>query len=649
MTFASILDRLRTESAECLRAFGLHITSLVHLPKTIWKLRTNRKSRMDAKVSIGAKAVELGLAPAEMAEQLASLSERVLNLKAINESTSKLEAERRGLLVRIANHVLSLQSGDLPSSLSGPIAELAAIQETEKCLTDELSQATRGTLQSTLQQRLHIVASYSLCVCFVWVLTHSNNTTTTTQLAGNSRPSNSSAPSANDQLDESPQITPASLKQLEPTVSVAAPVAEIPKLQIKYPEAVWRFDLTTPDDALYTHLVERFTDSGECSTWPLFKMAHKQLSGIIGNVLDSQVIANTVTTSFRVDGQQATKEIEDLVADCARILNIPKPAVYLRDDPHANAYSTGFESPYVIVITSGLLKVYADTHEELRFVVGHELGHIKCRHMKLQAAGNAALLGLAAVDDKVFSKLNILPPLGLGYLLSWSRQAELTADRAGLLCCQDFKIAAQALARLKHGLNKNNSWLSRDNPDVDIDQMISAFRAYENRPLVDFLIDRKRSSSTHPFIEDRLAHLQYWHKSGELDRLLAREKSQLERFKLRIDLILVRNLATGSDTADPYLRIIDASGALLRETPPVAKVQSAAWKNIDAELDLERGQPFFIEIWDDDYGPDSLIGLITVFPKKGQVVYETNIKWDVDERKSVSRIGQASVKIQEVQ
>jgi Zn-dependent protease with chaperone function len=43
-----------------------------------------------------------------------------------------------------------------------------------------------------------------------------------------------------------------------------------------------------------------------------------------------------------------------------------------------NAYTTGFTHP-VVVVTSGLLEIVDD--EELQFILGHELGHVKCGHV----------------------------------------------------------------------------------------------------------------------------------------------------------------------------------------------------------------------------------------------------------------------------
>ena len=61
-----------------------------------------------------------------------------------------------------------------------------------------------------------------------------------------------------------------------------------------------------------------------------------------------------------------------------RILDVEEPELYVTMDPNPNAFTYGHKSPF-IVLTSGLIDLLGD--EELSFVVGHELGHIKAGHV----------------------------------------------------------------------------------------------------------------------------------------------------------------------------------------------------------------------------------------------------------------------------
>ena len=65
----------------------------------------------------------------------------------------------------------------------------------------------------------------------------------------------------------------------------------------------------------------------------------------------------------------------EIFKECAQILDLEKiPKFYITQDPDINAYTTGTEDTF-LVISSGLIDLMAD--EELAFIIGHEMGHIK--------------------------------------------------------------------------------------------------------------------------------------------------------------------------------------------------------------------------------------------------------------------------------
>jgi Zn-dependent protease with chaperone function len=108
-------------------------------------------------------------------------------------------------------------------------------------------------------------------------------------------------------------------------------------------------------------------------------------------------------------------------------------------DPIINAFTVGSENPIVVLNTK---TVECLTEAELRFILGHEVGHIKSQHSLYHWIARFILpyigdtLGKATFGiGKIFTA-----PLQLA-LLSWSRKSELTADRAGLLACQNRTAA----------------------------------------------------------------------------------------------------------------------------------------------------------------------------------------------------------------
>ena len=118
-----------------------------------------------------------------------------------------------------------------------------------------------------------------------------------------------------------------------------------------------------------------------------------------------------------------------------RILDIEEPELYVTTDPNPNAYTYGHTSPF-IVLTSGLIDLLGD--EELAFVVGHELGHIKAGHVLYRMLARNIATIISALGQ---ATLGIGSLLGQGLVFAlhdWYRKAELTADRAGLLCVQNL-------------------------------------------------------------------------------------------------------------------------------------------------------------------------------------------------------------------
>ncbi len=143
---------------------------------------------------------------------------------------------------------------------------------------------------------------------------------------------------------------------------------------------------------------------------------------------------------------QSMPEIYAVLVEACEILGVsPIPPLYLKFGS-LESYTLGGNVPHIVL---GSIAISLFSREELLFLLGHELGHIKAGHviyltLAKSVKDSAKLaspftLGLAevAVD------MTISPALAI-----WSRRSEFTADRAGFLVCQDKEIALQALMKL---------------------------------------------------------------------------------------------------------------------------------------------------------------------------------------------------------
>src|SRR3989449_3075120 len=74
---------------------------------------------------------------------------------------------------------------------------------------------------------------------------------------------------------------------------------------------------------------------------------------------------------------------------------VPRPRIWIVDDPDPNAFATGTDPLHShIAVTRGLVELCS--REELQAVVGHELGHVKNRDVRLMTM-LAALVGAVAL------------------------------------------------------------------------------------------------------------------------------------------------------------------------------------------------------------------------------------------------------------
>ena len=122
-----------------------------------------------------------------------------------------------------------------------------------------------------------------------------------------------------------------------------------------------------------------------------------------------------------------------------------RPELYVTQTPIANAMAVGFDKPFVIV-HSGLLEILTD--DELRSVLGHELGHIMSGHTVYSTI--AYILLYFGLSNLPFLAAAAILPFQLA-LLEWQRKSEFSSDRAGLLVVQDLNVSMSAEMKLAGG------------------------------------------------------------------------------------------------------------------------------------------------------------------------------------------------------
>jgi Zn-dependent protease with chaperone function len=155
--------------------------------------------------------------------------------------------------------------------------------------------------------------------------------------------------------------------------------------------------------------------------------------------------AELLGTSVKVTDQQFPR-LYRIAAGCAETLGIPTPTIYVSPTiGELNAHTLGTDEDSYIVLNAALVDHLSD--EELVAVIGHECGHIHNNHVVYSTA--LYYLSVAAS----FYVRWIVQPAVLA-LRAWSRRAEITCDRAALLCTKDLDVTTAAIVKLGLGSEK---------------------------------------------------------------------------------------------------------------------------------------------------------------------------------------------------
>ncbi len=165
------------------------------------------------------------------------------------------------------------------------------------------------------------------------------------------------------------------------------------------------------------------------------------------------------------------RELHRMVENLAITAGLPKPRVYIMNDPAPNAFATGRDAEHALVaVTTGLMDVLDRT--ELEGVIAHELSHIGNRDMLVSTVA-VTLVGFIAIVSDIFLRMfmygaggrdrNVHPAvLVVGIVaivlspvvaklmqLAVSRKREFLADASGALLTRYPEGLANALVKIQ--------------------------------------------------------------------------------------------------------------------------------------------------------------------------------------------------------
>lgn len=193
-------------------------------------------------------------------------------------------------------------------------------------------------------------------------------------------------------------------------------------------------------------------------------------------------------------------ELYELVAQCAETLDIAMPTVYVAQNLSSlNAGTYGTNDEAFIVLNSALVDRFDEA--ELKFVIGHECGHIQNNHVVYHTAAQFLTQGVVS-----FVRWAMVPASVA--LNAWNRRGEITCDRAGLVCCRDEKAALKAIMKIALGSEKLFESIDLDEYLAQVDDIKNGIGRFQ-----EYL-------ASHPYMPKRVQALQMFAASSYYRQLI---------------------------------------------------------------------------------------------------------------------------------
>lgn len=248
-----------------------------------------------------------------------------------------------------------------------------------------------------------------------------------------------------------------------------------------------------------------------------------------------------LSTSVRLSRGMAP-DIHRMADECIDTLEGKIPLeLYVFASPDFNAMCFKPEDGRLFVMfSSSLLEAFSEP--ELRFVMGHELGHHIYGHHDIPIG--YLLRGDAKPDPRLALEL-----------FAWSRYAEISADRAGAHCARDLNSVARSLFKLASGLTGKVITFDLDDfLDQVEDMQLEDSEPGKNAPKEDWF-------STHPFSPLRVKALKLFDES-EHARKGGTSKAELEIAVQGLMSLMEPSYIEGKTEASTHMQRLLYAGAI---------------------------------------------------------------------------------------
>ena len=231
------------------------------------------------------------------------------------------------------------------------------------------------------------------------------------------------------------------------------------------------------------------------------------------------------STGSRIElNKENYPDLFNIYLEACSILDMKKtPPLYLENSPLINAFAHGVSRPYIGITYGAIERLETD---ELLFILAHELGHIKSEHVLYRdvAENFKAIIEIASQMS-----LGIAGLVGGGFQVAlryWWRMSEFTADRSGLLACQDSKTSIRTIIKMS-GLPVHK--IGVDAFEKSFLKQAHDFEEFDYGSLNKLIRFWSTADNTHPWSVLRASELLKWEGSEEYKSILKGEKIQPSR------------------------------------------------------------------------------------------------------------------------
>lgn len=234
------------------------------------------------------------------------------------------------------------------------------------------------------------------------------------------------------------------------------------------------------------------------------------IRGVLGAIAEDFFYLNNIASSIRISEKQLP-DLHQLLIGACEILDVEIPQLYIQQNPIPNAYTLAIrgQKPFIVIHTS-LLELL--NPEEIKAVIAHELGHLKCEHGVYLSLANIMVLAAGLIP----SWGSLVAQSLQSQLLQWVRCAEFSCDRSALLVAQKPEIVMSVLMKLTGG---SPSIASQLNLDAFMEQ-VKDYKIMSNSELGRLLQETQTAQLTHPLPIIRAKEIEKWSNSPEYERLL---------------------------------------------------------------------------------------------------------------------------------